>query len=470
MEFKSCEDVVLNIMSTGIEGLDEVLGGGVLSPSTTFIAGTPGTGRTTLGIQSLCVAARKGEKVLYVAISSKSEAMIRQILSRFSFFEESINIRTFNVSSVERDPLTMLVELGNIVSSLKPDRILIDPITPIGFGFPEAERRRFMYSLNAAINEWNAVVCFTGTLEPSAVKSNVISDIVDNIIYLSQDLGIHITRRYIELMKVSGMSSIQGKHTFEIGTDGIAVYPKDIAQADYSINASGERISTGIPLLDEMLGGGLFKGSSNLIAGSTGTGKTVLGLNFIMEGAKKGENGIIINFDETPKELFLHASNFGWDLKGMDKKGSLKIIHTLPSALDPNKHMMQIKKAIRETKAKRLFLDAVEGFDYALVDPIERKQHIAALSRTFINERVTSLLTCLTPKNKEHQKMCDIQITSVADTVIMLQQSLVSSGLQKSLSIIKMRGSDHEKNPAVYEITSNGFVIEDPSCRKKTGP
>ncbi|MGB3906988.1 MAG: ATPase domain-containing protein [Methanomethylovorans sp.] len=457
-------------MSTGIEGLDEVLGGGVLSPSTTFIAGTPGTGRTTLGIQSLCVAARKGEKVLYVAISSKSEAMIRQILSRFSFFEESINIRTFNVSSVERDPLTMLVELGNIVSSLKPDRILIDPITPIGFGFPEAERRRFMYSLNAAINEWNAVVCFTGTLEPSAVKSNVISDIVDNIIYLSQDLGIHITRRYIELMKVSGMSSIQGKHTFEIGTDGIAVYPKDIAQADYSINASGERISTGIPLLDEMLGGGLFEGSSNLIAGSTGTGKTVLGLNFIMEGAKKGENGIIINFDETPKELFLHASNFGWDLKGMDKKGSLKIIHTLPSALDPNKHMMQIKKAIRETKAKRLFLDAVEGFDYALVDPIERKQHIAALSRTFINERVTSLLTCLTPKNKEHQKMCDIQITSVADTVIMLQQSLVSSGLQKSLSIIKMRGSDHEKSPAVYEITSNGFVIEDPSCRKKTGP
>lgn len=450
----------MNIVSTGIEGLDEVLGGGVLSPSTTFIAGTPGTGRTTLGIQSLCAAAKKGEKVLYVAISSKPEALIRQILSRFSFFEENINIRTFNVSSVERDPLTMLVELGNIVSSLKPDRILIDPVTPIGFGFPEAERRRFMYSLNAALNEWNAVVCFTGTLEPDAVKSNVISDIVDNIIYISQDLDPHITRRYIELMKVSGMSSVQGKHTFEIGTDGISVYPKDIAQADYSINASAERISIGIPMLDEMLGGGLSKGSSNLIAGSTGTGKTVLGLNFIMEGAKKGEPGIIINFDETPEELFLHASNFGWDLKGMYKNGSLKIIHTLPSSLDPNKHMMQIQKAIRETKAKRMFLDAVEGFDYVLADPIERKQHIAALSRMFRNEGVTSLLTCLNTESKERSKICDIQITSVADTVIMLQQSLISSVLQKSLSIIKMRGSDHEKGPARYEINSNGFVTE----------
>ncbi len=450
----------MNIVSTGIEGLDEVLGGGVLSPSTTFIAGTPGTGRTTLGIQSLCAAAKKGEKVLYVAISSKPEALIRQILSRFSFFEENINIRTFNVSSVERDPLTMLVELGNIVSSLKPDRILIDPVTPIGFGFPEAERRRFMYSLNAALNEWNAVVCFTGTLEPDAVKSNVISDIVDNIIYISQDLDPHITRRYIELMKVSGMSSVQGKHTFEIGTDGISVYPKDIAQADYSINASAERISIGTPMLDEMLGGGLFKGSSNLIAGSTGTGKTVLGLNFIMEGAKKGEPGIIINFDETPEELFLHASNFGWDLKGMYKNGSLKIIHTLPSSLDPNKHMMQIQKAIQETKAKRMILDAVEGFDYVLADPIERKQHISALSRMFRNEGVTSLLTCLTTESKERSKICDIQITSVADTVIMLQQSLISSVLQKSLSIIKMRGSDHEKGPARYEINSNGFVIE----------
>lgn len=458
----------MEIVSTGIEGLDEILGGGVLSPSTTFIAGTPGTGRTTLGIQSLCAAAKKGEKVLYVAISSKPEALIRQILARFSFFEEDINIRTFNVSSVERDPLTMLVELGNIVSSLKPDRILIDPVTPIGFGFPEAERRRFMYSLNAALNEWNAVVCFTGTLEPAAVKSNVISDIVDNIIYLSQSFDTHITRRYIELMKVTGMSSIQGEHTFEIGTEGISVYPKDTAQADHSIPASKERISTGISMLDGMLRGGLLKGSSNLIAGSTGTGKTVLGLQFIMEGAKKGENGLIINFEETPEELYAHASNFGWDLKGMEEKGKVKIIHTLPSSLDPNKHMMQLKKTIIGTGAQRIFLDAVDGFDYALMDPIVRKEHIAALTRMFRNLGITSLLTYLNPGGKEVLKTLDIPIAPVADSVMILQQRLIPSGMQKSLLIIKVRGSDHEKSPAIYEITSNGFVIEDLTRGERT--
>ncbi len=252
----------MEIVSTGIEGLDEILGGGVLSPSTTFIAGTPGTGRTTLGIQSLCAAAKKGEKVLYVAISSKPEALIRQILARFSFFEEDINIRTFNVSSVERDPLTMLVELGNIVSSLKPDRILIDPVTPIGFGFPEAERRRFMYSLNAALNEWNAWSALqdSGT---NAVKNNVISDIVDNIIYLSQDLDPHITRRYIELMKVSGMSSIQGSIHLRSNRWHIRLSERYCTSRLFH-TASEERISIGTSMLDEMLGGGLFKGPRTL--------------------------------------------------------------------------------------------------------------------------------------------------------------------------------------------------------------
>ena len=450
----------MDIISTGIEGLDEILGGGVLSPSTTFIVGTPGTGRTTLGIQSLCAAAKKGEKVLYVAISSKTEASIRQILSRYSFFEENINIRTFNVSSVERDPLTMLVELGNIVNSLKPKWILIDSVTPIGFGFPEAERRRFMYSLNSAINEWNAVVYFTGTLEMENAKSNVISDIVDNIIYLSQNFDAWNTKRYIRLIKVSGMSSIHGEHTFEIGTDGISIYPKDIVLANDPIRASTERISSGVPLLDEMIGGGLLKGTSNLLAGSTGTGKTVFGLHLIVEGAKKGETGIILSFEETPEELYSNAANFGWDLKGMEEKGIIKIIHALPASLDPNKHMAQIKAAIKEIGAQRVLLDTIEGFDYAISNPAERTQHIAALTRLFRNQGVTALFNCLTMENTEFPKISDIQMTPIADTIITLKQDLKSDNLQKSLSVIKMRGSDHKKGHAMYDINSNGFTIK----------
>lgn len=450
----------MEIVSTGIEGLNEILGGGVLCPSITLIAGTAGTGRTTLGLQSLCAAAKKGEKVLYVVISSKPETVIRQMLSRFSFFEEKINIHTFNVSSVERDPLTMLVELGNIVSSLKPDRILIDPVTPIGFGFPEAERRRFMYSLNSAINEWNAVVYFTGTLELSKVNNNVISDIVDNIIYLSQEFDTRTTRRYIKLLKVSGMPYLQGEHTFEIGAEGVSVYPKDISPVNYSIPASKERIFTGIPQLDEMLGGGFLKGSSNLIAGPTGTGKTVLGLQFIAQGAKKEENGLIISFEETPEKLYLRAANFGWDLKGMEENGKIKIVHTLSSSLDPNKHMIRIKEAIQQIGTKRVFVDAIEDFDYAIREPLERKEHISALTRMFEAHGITSFFTCVVPESPEGMRVSEIPISSVVDSIIVLQQDFTSSYLQRFLSIIKMRGSDHGKKTAQYEIDSNGFVIK----------
>ena len=215
----------MEIISTYIESLDKILGGGVINPSTILIAGTAGTGRTTLGIQSLCTAAKEGENVLYVAVTPKSANDVREILSRFDFFEESIHIHTFEISLAERDPLTMLVELGNIVASKKPDRILIDPVTPLGFGFPEAERRRFMYSLSSAIQEWKGVVYLTGILERDEIHGSVISDIVDGILYLSQETTRFKTNRSIEIIKMSGMSYMEGKHDFEITNDGITIHP-----------------------------------------------------------------------------------------------------------------------------------------------------------------------------------------------------------------------------------------------------
>ena len=226
-------NMLMEIKSTYIENLDEVLGGGVIRPSTTLIAGTAGTGRTTLGLQSLCMAAKSGEKVLYVAITPKSKQNIKEMLSRFKFFEDTVNVHVFDTSMAERDPLTMLVELGNVVTSIDPDRVMIDPITPLGHSFPDSERRRFMYSLSSAIGEWNCIVCLTGTLLLDEIHTSVINDIVDNILYLSQTSTRFRTMRNLEILKMSGLGFTEGEHTFEITDNGVKLYPICIPEKIY---------------------------------------------------------------------------------------------------------------------------------------------------------------------------------------------------------------------------------------------
>lgn len=379
-------NMLMEIKSTYIENLDEVLGGGMIRPSTTLIAGTAGTGRTTLGLQSLCMAARNNEKVLYVAITPKSKQNVKEMLSRFKFFEDTVNVHVFDTSMAERDPLTMLVELGNVVTSMGPDRVMIDPITPLGYSFPDSERRRFMYSLSSAIGEWNCIVYLTGTLLLDEIHTSVINDIVDNILYLSQTTTRFRTMRNLEILKMSGLGFTEGEHTFEIKDSGVKLYPICIPEK-ISLKPERERLKSSIEKLDTILAGGILKGSSILVAGSAGTGKTIFGLHFIMDGAINGEPGLIISFEETPEELYQYSKSFGWDLEKMEKEDQVRILFTPPSDVYPNKHTLHINKLIEEIGVQRVFVDDISGFDYAFERNIDKKEHIYNLIRNFKNKK-----------------------------------------------------------------------------------
>ncbi|WP_407355427.1 RAD55 family ATPase [Methanolobus sp. WCC5] len=444
--------------STGIPGFDEILGGGIVVPSTILIAGNPGSGRTIMGVQSLCEAARNGENVLYVCISTKSESSVRENLASYDFYEESLNIRTFSVSSVERDPLTMLVELGNFVASLKPDRILIDPVTPIGFGFPEAERRRFMYSLNAAIGEWNAIVYLTGTMSQTDVCRSVVSDTVEGIVYLSQDIQRRGNHRIIKIMKMNRPDYIDGEHTFDISNNGIVIYPR-ITAKDAEEPAGSERVDVGINRFKELSRGGLFKHSSTLIAGNTGTGKTLFGLHFIVHGAMIGEPGVISSFEDSPAELRRYAASLGLGLEELEQQGMIKIMYTPPSDINAGRHANELRECIEKTGAKRILLDEISGFDYAFGDPIAKSEHIASLIRLFKNMGVTSMLISGNRAAGSNVLTSEIPLSPQADVLILLKHVEIGKEIKKTMSILKMHGSDHEKRLIGYEIDSEGIHI-----------
>ncbi|AEH60146.1 putative circadian clock protein, KaiC [Methanosalsum zhilinae DSM 4017] len=448
----------MEIKSTYIENLDEVLGGGMIRPSTTLIAGTAGTGRTTLGLQSLCMAARNNEKVLYVAITPKSKQNVKEMLSRFKFFEDTVNVHVFDTSMAERDPLTMLVELGNVVTSMGPDRVMIDPITPLGYSFPDSERRRFMYSLSSAIGEWNCIVYLTGTLLLDEIHTSVINDIVDNILYLSQTTTRFRTMRNLEILKMSGLGFTEGEHTFEIKDSGVKLYPICIPEK-ISLKPERERLKSSIEKLDTILAGGILKGSSILVAGSAGTGKTIFGLHFIMDGAINGEPGLIISFEETPEELYQYSKSFGWDLEKMEKEDQVRILFTPPSDVYPNKHTLHINKLIEEIGVQRVFVDDISGFDYAFERNIDKKEHIYNLIRNFKNKKITSCFTSEIENITGNLQVSHIALSMVMDVVILLRYVEIESEMKKALLVLKIRGSGHDKSLREYSITDSGMKI-----------
>ncbi|SFM77164.1 ATPase domain-containing protein [Methanolobus profundi] len=444
--------------STGIPGFDEILGGGLTAPSTTLIAGNPGSGRTILGIQSLCEAVKNGEKALYICITTKSENGVREGLSNYSFYEEGLDIRVFNISSVERDPLTMLVELGNVVASLKPDRILVDSVTPIGFGFPEAERRRFIYSLSSAIGEWNAIVYLTGTMAEADVWRSVISDVVEGIVYLSQNIQRRGSRRSIKIMKMNNSDYMEGEHTFDISSEGIAIYPR-INALNLDHTSELKRIDAGITKFNELSRGGLFELSSTLIAGNTGTGKTSFGLHFIVYGAMNGEPGIISSFEDNPTELRRYAASIGLELEELEQKNLIRIIYTPPSDINSCKHTVELRKNIEEIGAKRVLLDDISGFDYVFEEPVAKREHIANLLRFFKNMGLTSMLISGNRAAGNNVLVAEIPVSSLADVLILLKHAEIDKEIRKTMSILKMHGSDHEKHLIGYDITSEGIQI-----------
>ncbi|MDG6243425.1 MAG: ATPase domain-containing protein [Methanolobus sp.] len=446
--------------STGIPGFDEILGGGMIVPSTILIAGNPGSGRTTMGIQSLCEAAKSGEKVLYICITTKSESSVRENLASYDFYEEALNIHTFSISSVERDPLTMLVELGNYVASFKPDRILIDPVTPIGFVFAEAERRRFMYSLHAAIGEWNAIVYLTGTMSQDEVCRSVISDMVDGIVYLSQDIQRRGNQRIIKIMKMNRPDYLEGEHTFDISNKGVIIYPRTTSK-DTEEPAVIERIDVGIKGFEELSRGGLFKHSSTLIAGNTGTGKTLFGLHFIIHGALNGEPGVISSFEDSPAELRRYAASVGLGLEELEQQGMIKTIYTPSSEINAGRHANELQESMEEIGAKRVLLDDISGFDYAFGDAVAKKEHMASLIRLFKKMGATSILISGSGTATSNVLTSEIPLSPQADVLIVLKNVEMDNTIKKTMSILKMHGSDHEKRLVAYNIDSEGIHISD---------
>lgn len=451
-------------VATGINGLDKVLEGGFLRPSIVLIAGTAGTGKTTFAMQSIFNSAKNEEICMYITALSEPVAMINNFMSKFSFYNISLlgkgNVKyvPVDIDIIHKGPKAIIDEMERNIEIIKPDRIAIDPANVFAFGLDEESQRRFYYDFFTSMKGWNSLVLLTGEFTERALIKSAISYLVDGIIYLNYDPLYDRNIRYINVLKMRGQDFHGGKHSCKITKDGFVVFPRLLASERKSV--SKERLSTGIKGLDQMTEGGFIRGSAILISGSSGTGKTRIGTQFIMDGLLKKEAGVIVSFEEDAFQIRENSKMFGWNLEEFENKNLLKIIS--PLEFDVHELAIQLDETIEKTSSLRLLFDGTAKLQRMMPQFVQFPEYIEDIINNLKNKNITAIYTNETSNLTGVTQVTGAGISPAMDTIILLRYVEIKSEMRKAISVLKMRGSNHDREIREIVINEKGVEVRLP--------
>lgn len=448
-------------VSTGVSALDQILNGGLARYSVNVIAGTPGTGKTILAQQIVFQNARRNRKVPYLVTVSEPTIKLLRYSQRFSFFDArrvGQNVIYLDIGSIllEHGLDEVSRQIEQYTRESAPVILAIDSFKAIHEVAQDAPRlREFAYRLAVRLAAWETTTVLVGEYTRKEINEAPIFAIADGIILLDQESRGMQTYRYLEVLKMRGDDYFAGKHPFKITPDGLQIFPRVKTPSHPSPYLLGERrISLGIPGLDEMTEGGVLSGTSTLVAGSAGTGKTLLCLHFLLEGIKQNEPGLLVTFQETPSMLRVFARGFGWELEALEQQGLLTIMYSSPVELGVDEHTHLIQQAIETTHARRVSMDSLKDIEIATPDKTRYKDYVYSLVNYFRQHGITSMLTSEIPEIFGSFVVSEYGISFVADNVILLRYVELAGRISRAVSVLKMRGSNHDKGVHEYQIAS----------------
>lgn len=456
----------LRLAHTGIPNLDEILGGGLPLYSVNIIAGASGTGKTILTQQMMYHNCRdKVRGIFFTTLSEPAFKMIRY-QQQFSYFDlDRLNENVFyvDIGQVLRDKGLddALTVIQRSVEEHEARFIAVDSFKAIHDLAPtHSEVRRFGYDLAVSLAAWTCTSFLVGEYTEDEILGEPIFAVADGIIYLTNPKrGMQNVRR-LNIAKMRGMDCFTGDHPFRISGNGIALYPRiKTPPVPSTVHPTVEMVQTGVAGLDRMTNGGVPRGSVTLAAGGAGTGKTLLCLHFIMNGVAAGEPGLFVAFQETPNHLKAIAQGFGWDLGKYIEQGLLKILYTSPVEMGVDEHTQVIKDAIAEIDARRVVIDSLMDIEIATPDKIRFKDYVYSLVNDFRSRGITSVLTNEIPELFGPLQLSAHGISFISDNVILLRYVEMGSVLRRGISVLKMRGHDHDKTVCEFEISNHGLNI-----------
>lgn len=453
-------------LKTGIKNLDRILGGGIPLYSLNIVSGAPGSGKTIFVQNIVFNSARNGLKSLYLTTISESQFKMVRHLQEFEFFSDDLLGDKFiyaDLGSVARKQGhdKILGYLTDMVKKHKPNIVVIDSFKAIRDLFPDEKTfKAFVFDLAAALSIWEVTVFLIGEYEEKELT--VLSEfaIANGIFHLYGQEEKKFQKRYLRILKMRGTSFEQGEHLFEITPAGIKVYPRiKPAGEDLQYEIKAEKKGFGIKDLDQMLNGGLPEGTITIISGGTGTGKTTFALKFLLEGAERGEKGLLLSFEEPLAQLKSNAHFLGWEMDRYLKDGRLDIKFISPIELDVDKHAFEIMDMIEKNNVERFVIDSISSFESSVSDIQKYKDYLWAIAQELKRRHITTIFTVLNEDLFSPLVVTKAQISFIADNIIVLRYVESDSNIKKAIGILKARGINHSRDLREYEITPNGISI-----------
>ena len=463
---------IRNIL-TGVPGLDAVLGGGFCEYSFNLIAGGPGAGKTTLVQQVLFSNASPERPALYFTVLGEPTLKMLRYQQQFDFFKGSMvpsAIRFVNLSgeSSAGDLEAVLERIEREVAAVRPSFVAVDSfrtiVGPAMPGSPEVlAGEHFTQRLAQRLTTWEVTSFLIGEYSDSEQRTPIFT-VADGILWLYEDVDRNSAVRKIRIAKVRGRSPMPGLHTFRITGNGLRVFPRIPEQQQQPKRlprAGAPRISTGIPGLNEMMGGGIPPGDVVMITGPAGSGKTTFGAQFIAQGLSDGECAVVAVFEEFPEAYLSRAKTGSVDLAAMVEQGRLAVVYFRPLDLSVDEMLSEILSAVTRLSAARVVIDSLSGFEVALAPTFraEFKESLYRLVGALTAAGVTVMMTAEVVDAFPHGRFTNELVSFVTDDIIVQRYVEIAGRLAKVLAVVKMRGSAHSSDLRLYDITESGAVV-----------